>query len=41
MQDPTIKEKTIDETIRRCKNAMDVSFFLSMVKHVRILVKAE
>lgn len=40
MQDPTIKEKTIDETIQRCKNAMDVSF-LSMVKHVRILVKAE
>lgn len=27
MQDPTIKEKTIDETIQRCKNAMDVSFF--------------
>lgn len=27
MQDSTIKEKIIDETIQRCKRAMDVSYF--------------
>lgn len=27
MQDPTIREKNIDEIIQRCKNAMDVSYF--------------